>query len=85
VDWTGTAVRDDATRAGFEPRLRDAVLGDGFEPFRETLRDGGFAGFPFKRTDLPAEDERLEAFLVALAFDFAFVTIDAATYTSYSG
>jgi hypothetical protein len=61
------------------------VFGDGLEPFRETVRDAVFTGFAFKRTDLPAEDDRLDAFLVALAFDFAFVAIDAATYTSYAG
>jgi hypothetical protein len=54
------------------------VFGDGLEPFRETLREVVFAGFPFRRTDLPGEDDRLDAFLVALPFDFAFVAIDAA-------
>jgi hypothetical protein len=61
-------------------RLADAVFTEGLDPFREILRVVVFTGFAFKRTDLPADDDRLDAFLVALGFDFAFVAIDAATY-----
>jgi hypothetical protein len=43
-----------------------------------------FGAFLFKRKDLAVAEARLPAFLVAFDFVFAFVTINAATYTNYS-
>jgi hypothetical protein len=51
------------------------------DPFREALRIARFARFAFKRRDFALADDRLEAFLVAFDFTFAFVATDAATYT----
>ena len=56
----------------------------GFDPFLEILADATFDPFLFKRKDLGGADARLPAFLVAFDFPFAFVTINAATYTNYS-
>jgi hypothetical protein len=56
----------------------------GFDPFLEMLAGVAFAAFLFKRKDLAVAEARLPAFLVAFDFAFAFVTINAATYTNYS-
>ena len=56
----------------------------GFDPFLERLAGAALAAFLFKRKDLDAAEARLPAFFVAFDFAFAFVTINAATYTNYS-
>lgn len=56
----------------------------GFEPFLEISAGTAFAPFLFKRKDLGVAEARLPAFFVAFDFAFAFVTINAATYTNYS-
>jgi hypothetical protein len=82
-------VRAGSIRADFETCLRTAVFTLRLDPFRVAFlvpfREAVFAGLAFKWTNLPRVSERLDAFFIALAFVFAFVTIDAATYTGSSG
>jgi hypothetical protein len=82
-DERAAAVLLDSTFTGFEV-LRAAVFDAGLELFREPFRDAAFAGFAFRRTDLALEDDRPEAFFVALGFCFALVAINAATYKGYA-
>ena len=89
TDWAVPRVRVGSIREGVESCLRTAVFALGLDPFRVAFRvpfrEAVFAGLAFKWSNLPCVAERLDAFFVALAFDFAFVTIDAATYTGSSG
>jgi len=80
VDATTTEFRRASTFEG----CRADSLDLGFDPFLEMLAGAAFATFPFKRKDLCVAEARLPAFLVAFDFAFAFVTINAATYTNYS-
>jgi hypothetical protein len=77
------AVLLDSTFTGLDA-LRADVFDAVFEAVREPLRDAAFARFAFKLTDLAVEDDRPEAFLVGLAFCFALLAINAATYKGYA-
>ena len=80
VDWTTTEFRRVSIFDGVRADSRDL----GLDPFLEMLTGTAFAPFLFKLKDLGLAEARLPAFFVALDFTFAFITIDAATYTNYS-
>jgi hypothetical protein len=80
VDGTATELR----RGSIFDSCRTDSLDLGFEPFLEIVAGDPFAPFLFMRKDLGVAEARLPAFLVAFDFAFAFITINAATYTNYS-
>ena len=60
------------------------MAGEDLERLLEPFLEDALACFPFKRKDLLLADERVDAFLVILDFDLAFVAIGLATYTGYT-
>ena len=80
MDATTTEVR----RVSIFEGGRTDCLDLGLDPFLEMLTGAAFAPFLFRLKDLGLAEARLPAFLVAFDFTFAFVTINAATYTNYS-
>ncbi len=79
-----TEVRRDSTVASFPVRCAADPFERGFEPLLDPLDEAAFGRFAFKRIDLAFEDVRLAAFLAGFDLTFAFVTINAATYTGYA-
>jgi hypothetical protein len=80
VGGAAVTVLRDATAVDFDDLAVD-VFDVGLDPFLELLTDTVFRGFVLRRIDLTTEDAAREAFLGDLDFDFAFVAINAATYT----
>jgi hypothetical protein len=80
VEGGAETVLRDSTRADFaDPRVD--VFDVGLEPFLELPTDTDFRAFALSRMDLTGADARRAAFLGVFDFAFAFVAINAATYT----
>jgi len=82
--------RDEAGSAATEARVdptfdgcRVAPLARAWDAFLEPFEGASFRDFCFKRTDLVAADARPVTFFAGFDFPFAFVAINAATYTNY--
>lgn len=82
--FVATEVRRDSTAWTFPPRRAIGPLECDFDPSRDPFEDADFGRFALSRMDLADAEARADAFFEGFDFGFAFVTINAATYTGYA-
>ena len=88
---SGEVVREEVEPAATEVCRGSTLVGCrvdplnlSFEPFLELFEDAAFEAFLFKLMGLGVTARRPDAFFACFDFGFAFVAINAATYTNSS-
>ncbi len=79
-----TELRLDSTAEALPARRATDTLERDFDALLDPFEPAAFGRFALSRMDLAADDVRVAAFFVGFDLGFAFVDINAATYTGYA-